>query len=99
MKYVSWMWMSTGVAAMKMPESPPITNIATNEMAFRVGVSKRICPRHSVPSQLKTLMEDGSAMSIVETMKAMPSEGFIPLTNMWWAHTMNPSPAMAAIEY
>src|SRR6266542_1414137 len=35
MKYVSWMKMSTGVEAMKMPESPPITNMPTKASAFR----------------------------------------------------------------
>src|SRR5688572_6956755 len=98
MKYVSWMWMSTGVAAMKMPDRPPMTNIATNEIALSVGTSNRIWPRHSVPSQLKTLIDDGSAISIVETMNAMPRYGFMPLMNMWWAQTMKPRPAIAPIE-
>ena len=32
-------------------------------------------------------------------MNVMPSAGFMPDMNMWWPQTMNPSPAMPAIEY
>src|SRR6185436_7503786 len=99
MKYVSWMKMSTGVAAMKMPDRPPIVNSDTNDSAKSVGVSKRIEPRQIVPSQLKTLIELGSAIIIVEIMKVVASVGFMPLTNMWCAQTMKPRPAIAAIEY
>ena len=34
------MKMSTGVEAMKMPESPPMTNIETKASAFSIGVVK-----------------------------------------------------------
>src|SRR3990172_1784280 len=93
------MKMSTGVAAMKMPESPPMMNIDTNDSANSMGVVKRMFPPHTVPSQLKVLMALGSATSIVETMNVMPRAGFMPETNMWCLHTMNPSPAIPAIEY
>jgi hypothetical protein len=99
MKYVSWMCRSTGVAAMKIPDRPPITNMATNEIAKHIGTVNRICARHSVASQLNVLMAEGSAIIIVESMKVMPRYGFMPLWNMWWPHTMNPSHAIAAIEY
>jgi hypothetical protein len=36
------MKMSTGVAAMKMPDRPPMMNIDTNEIAHSVGTSNRI---------------------------------------------------------
>ena len=39
---------------------------------------------HSVPSQLNVLMAEGTAMIIVVTVKAIPSAGLMPLTNMWW---------------
>src|ERR1700693_3427410 len=99
MKYVSWMKMSTGVEAMKIPDSPPMTNIATNETAFSIGVVKWMLPPQSVPSQLNVLMAEGTAITIVEIMKVVPSSGFMPLWNMWWPQTMNPSPAMPNIEY
>src|SRR6266550_6547818 len=98
MKYVSWMKMSTGVEAMKMPESPPITNIDTKASALHIGTEKMMRPPHSVPSQLNVLMADGTAMIIVVTMNAMPSAGFIPLTNMWWPYTIHERNAMAIIE-
>src|SRR5438094_5303481 len=92
------MKMSTGVAAMKMPERPPMMNIETNEIAHKVGTSNRIEPFHIVPSQLKTLIELGSAIIMVAIMNAVPRPGFMPDWNMWWAHTMKPRPAMPAIE-
>src|SRR3990167_2063736 len=72
MKYVSWMKMSTGVEAMKMPESPPITNMDTNASALSIGTVNWIRPPQRVPSQLNVLMADGTAMTIVETRNAMP---------------------------
>ncbi len=92
------MKMSTGVAAMKMPDRPPMMNIETNDRANSMGVVNWTLPPQTVPSQLKVLMALGSAIIIVETMKVMPRAGFMPETNMWWPHTMKPSPAMPAIE-
>src|SRR6516225_9865586 len=90
--------MSTGVAAIQMPESPPMMNIATNAIAFSIAVVSRMRLPHSVPSQLNTLIADGSAIMIVDTMNVMPSLGSMPDMNMWWPHTMKPRPAMAIIE-
>src|SRR3990172_246517 len=98
MKYVSWMKMSTGVEAMKMPLSPPMTNMDTNASAFSMGTVNWIRPPQSVPSQLKVLMADGTAMIIVVTVKAMPSAGFMPLTNMWWSYKIHYKNAMPIIE-
>ena len=55
-------------------------------------------PPQIVPSQLKTFTALGSAIIIVETMKVMPSIGFMPDMNMWCPHTMKPNPAMPAME-
>ena len=97
MKYVSCTYMSTGIEARKIPVKPPIRNIATKAQACAIGTVMRIEPRQSVASQLKILTPVGTAMTIVATMKLVPSAGFIPLTNMWCAHTIKPSTAMAAI--
>src|SRR4051794_10424036 len=97
MKYVSWICTSTAVDAMKMPDSPPMTNIATNAIAFHIAAVKRMLPPHKVPSQLKVLIADGTAMNIVLIAKVVPSVGFMPDWNMWWAQTMNPRKAMPAI--
>ena len=91
--------MSTGVEAIQIPERPPMMNIDTKPIAKSIGVTSRMRAPHKVPSQLKTLMADGSAIMIVETMKVMPSAGFMPETNMWCPQTMNPRPAIAAMEY
>ena len=55
-------------------------------------------PPHSVPSQLNVLIADGTAMTIVVTMKVMPSVGFMPLRNMWWPQTIQDRNAMPIIE-
>src|SRR2546425_1112687 len=89
--------MSNGVAAIKMPDSPPITNIATNATAFSIGTWKWRLPRHIVPIQLNTLIAEGTAMIRVDTMNVDPSVGFMPLTNMWWPHTIQPRNAMPTI--
>src|SRR5262245_56305633 len=91
--------MSTGVAAMKMPLNPPMMKSETNATAFNSADVNWMFPCHSVPIQLNTFTADGRAIIMVETMKPIASIGFIPLINIWWAHTMNPSPAMPATEY
>src|SRR5205823_2397728 len=50
--------MSTGVLAMKMPESPPMTNMDTKATAFSIGTVNWMRPPHSVPSQLNVLMAE-----------------------------------------
>ena len=50
-----------------------------------------------MPSQLNTLMAEGRAIIIVESMNVAPKAGFMPDWNMWWPQTMKPSPAMPAI--
>ena len=67
---------------MKIPDSPPMMNIDTNDRANSMAVVKRMLPPHTVPSQLKVLMALGSAIIIVETMKVMPRAGFMPDMNM-----------------
>src|SRR3977135_4071631 len=89
--------MSTGVAAMKIPDSPPIANIATNATACSMGTWKRMLPRHIVPIQVNPFTAEGTAITSVDTIKDDPSVGFIPLTNMWWPHTIQPRNAIATI--
>src|SRR5262249_23083420 len=98
MKYVSGMKRSTGVLAMKIPESPPIVKVDKNEIAWIIGVVKRIEPPHSVPSQLNDLIADGTAMTIVVSMNDVPSAGLMPLTNMWWPYTIHERNAIEIIE-
>ena len=80
-----------------MPDSPPMTNMETNASALSIGAVKRMFPPQSVPSQLKILIADGTAMNIVLTAKVVPSVGFMPVWNMWCAQTMKPRKAMPAI--
>ncbi len=89
--------MSTGVEAMKTPLSPPMMNIPTKARPWSMGRVKWMSPFHSVPSQLNTLIAEGTAMTIVDTMKVVPSIGFIPLWNMWWPQTIQPRKAIATM--
>ena len=71
----------------------------TNAIAYSMGVSKLIEPRHIVATQLKTFTPVGTAISIVVYMKkSSPARG-IPTVNMWWAHTMNDRNAIEAVAY
>src|SRR4029453_6056111 len=90
--------MSTGAEAMKMPESPPMTNIDTKASPLSMGTVNWMRPPHRVPSQLKVLMADGTAMIIVVIMNDRPRAGFIPDTNMWWPYTTQERKAMAIME-
>src|SRR6476660_233283 len=94
MKYVSWICMSTGVAAMKIPDRPPMMNIETNDTALSIGVVNWTRPPHMVPIQLNTFTADGRAIIIVESMNVAPRAGFMPDWNMWCPQTMNPNPAI-----
>ena len=98
MKYVSWIKISTGVAAMKIPDRPPIINMETKDKAKSIGVVNWILPPQIVPSQLNTLTADGKAIIIVDTINVMPNMGFIPETNIWCPQTINPRPAIPEIE-
>src|SRR5207302_399459 len=85
-----------GIAA-NYPDSPPITNIATNATALSIGMVNLMLPRHIVPIQLNVFTAEGTAITSVETMNDDPSVGFMPLTNMWWPHTIQPRNAIATI--
>ena len=74
-----------------------MTNIETNASAKHIAVVNSIEPRQTVPIQLKVLMAEGTAMTMVEIEKAALSVRFIPLTNMWWPQTMNPRKPIATI--
>ena len=89
--------MSTGVFAMKIPLSPPITNIETNAIACNIGVVNLIEPLNIVPNQLNVLIADGTAISMVVVMKNAPMPGRIPLWNMWCPQTTHPKNAIAII--
>ena len=76
------MKISTGVAAMKIPDSPPIINMETNDRAKSIDVVNGIRPAQIVPSQLNVFTALGNAIIIVETIKVVPRAGFMPDINM-----------------
>src|SRR6266550_4646483 len=97
-KYVSDTWMSNGMTASMMPLIPPSVNIVMKPSANSIGVLRWITPLHSVASQEKILMPVGTAISIVVIIIGTRSQLNMPDTNMWWAHTVNPSTTMAISE-
>ena len=76
------MYTSTGVAAMKMPDRPPMTNMATKARALSMAVVYWMLPPQMVPSQLKIFTADGRAIMMVAIMKPVPRRGSMPLWNM-----------------
>ena len=97
-KYVSCRYWSTGADPRYRPVSPPATNSDTNPSAKSMAGVRRMLPPHRVNSQLKVFTADGTAMMRVVVMKAVPSHGFMPLTNMWWPHTRKPRIPMALVD-
>ena len=65
--------MSTGVEAMKMPDSPPMMNIDTNAIAFSIAEFSCKLPPTIVPIQLNVLIADGTAINIVDSMNVAPT--------------------------
>ncbi|MCY1562513.1 hypothetical protein D9M68_999210 [compost metagenome] len=68
-------------------------------MANNIAGVKRIFPLHRVASQLNVLTADGTAMISVVIIKTPPSQGFIPVTNMWCPQTMNDNVVIPISEY
>jgi len=64
------------------PLIPPVTNRETKPMANNMGEVKRMCPCHSVPSQLNVLIADGTPMPMVMIENANAVYGLMPLMNM-----------------
>ena len=90
--------MSIGTIASTTPEMPPSVNIVRKPSANSIGVSRCSTPLHSVASQEKILMPVGTAMIAVVTIIGIRIQSCMPDTNMWCAHTVNPSSTMASSE-
>ena len=88
----------SGTIASITPEIPPSVNMHRKPSAKSIGVSRCSTPRHSVASQEKILMPVGTAMIAVVTIIGIRIQLCMPDTNMWCAHTVNPSSTMASSE-
>ena len=64
-----------------------MVNSPMNPSTYSIGASKRMKPLCSVPSQLNTLMADGTATANDSSENAMDEYSDVPATNMWWPHT------------
>ena len=64
-------------------------------MMKSIAGSKVSWPRHMVPTQLKNLTPVGTAMRNVMNEKNGSSTA--PVVNMWCAHTVMDSPAIAIV--
>ena len=75
------MKISTGVAAMKMPDKPPMMNIDTNDNANNIGV---VYLRSAAPNHCQlNVFHRQRRVIIVLTMGVMPRLVHAD-TNMWW---------------
>src|SRR6267154_2807468 len=98
-KAVSCNGISSVGCARNGPLIPPDTNKETNPMANSIGDTNRIRPPHNVPNQLNVLIAEGTPIAIVIIEKAKAEYGLMPLMNMWWPQTMNPSRPIDSIAY
>src|SRR5438067_6961049 len=94
-KYVSETCQSIGGLASSTPDRPPSRKVVMKPSAHSIGVSNVSCPRHMVPIQLKNLIPVGTAMRNVRNEKNGSSTW--PVANMWCAHTVIDSAAMAIV--
>src|ERR1700733_13531800 len=68
-----------------------------NPMQNSIGALNWICPPHMVPSQLNILMPVGIPTAIEVMVKKLFAYEFMPIVNMWWAHTLMLTNAMKTV--
>ncbi len=90
--------MSSAALPRMMPVRPPEMKSDTKPIEKSIAEVNRMLPRQSVAIQLNTFTADGTAMMSVRNIKMDPRNGFIPVMNIWWAHTMNESSEMPSSE-
>ncbi len=90
--------MSSAELPRMIPVKPPEMKSDTKAIANIIAVVKRMLPLHRVANQLNTFTADGTAIISVRNMKTDPRNGFIPVTNMWCAHTTNESKEIPNME-
>ena len=80
------------------PDTPPITNRPTSEIANFMATVNCTLPPHIVKIQLKIFTPVGMAISIVVTANTESAIGPMPTANMWCAQTPKPRNAMRIPE-
>src|SRR6516225_1242762 len=71
-----------------MPVRPATKNWPRNAIENSIGVLNWILPPHIVPIQLKILIPVGMPTHIVVIAKKLLAYEFMPMENMWCAHTL-----------
>src|SRR3954465_4797325 len=82
----------------QIPVKPPEIKRLTNPREKSIAGVNLILPLQIVVSQLNTLMAEGIAISRVSSTNTEPRKGFIPVTNIWCAHTRKARMVMANSE-
>src|SRR5215831_15902679 len=77
--------------ARKIPESPPARNSEMKPRANSVDVFRRRREFQSVANQLSTRIVAGKPREDARTEKTNGENGFMPLENMCWPQTQNPT--------
>jgi hypothetical protein len=80
-----------------IPVSPAIRNWKRNAIAKSIGVLNWIRPPHIVPSQLNILIPVGTPTAMVVIAKKLLAYEFMPIVNMWCAHTLMLTKAMQTV--
>src|SRR4029453_2528238 len=80
-----------------MPVRPAIKNWNRKAIENSIGVLNWILPPHIVPIQLKILIPVGTPTAIVVIVKKLLAYEFIPIVNMWCAHTLMLTNAMHTV--
>src|ERR1043166_758344 len=71
-----------------MPVRPAIRNWNRNPIENSIGVLNWMLPPHMVAIQLKILIPVGIPTAIVVIAKKLLAYEFMPMVNMWCAHTL-----------
>src|ERR1051326_172139 len=91
--------MSVGRKPKGSPVRPPIPNMGKNASAKSMGTLNRMDPPQRLKTRQLRIATDGIEITMVVVMKNMLKDVFIPLRNMWCAHTKkenSPTKFMAA---
>lgn len=88
---------SSDELASTIPVNPPSVNKKMNPKAHSIAALNFRIPPLIVLNHLNTFTPVGTAITIVAEVKYARVSTSIPTTNMWCAHTINPSSPIDSI--
>jgi hypothetical protein len=88
---------SKGTAANIGPVTPPMTNVNRNPRMKSIGVRRSGRPAMIVAIQANTWIPLGMVIIRLAAEKNVRAMAGMPVANMWWTHTPNPTTAVAMV--